>query len=881
MATFTTRDSDGSTMRREESTGLGSLDSILTGLRAGDNVVWRVDSVEQYVPFTSAFLAHARRIGERIMYFRFADHAPVLPVDDPNVDVHETHPSLGFENFITEIHRIITAIGVGGYYVFDSLSDLSHTCYSDRMIGNFFRLTCPYLRRLDTIAYFAMYRYVHSYHATVPIGDTTQILLDVYSHRGVAYLQPRKVEGRSSATMYGLHRRDGDDFLPVTESSVTARVVASSPWPGLPSASYRMVGVWDKVFLKAEAVLEQYERGEIDEDACSDIFSDVVALVITREQRMRALAEKFFSLADIVSVWKRMIGTGMIGGKSVGMLLARAILHRRDAKWDEVLELHDSFFIGSDVYYTFLVNNDCWWERQRQKDPATFLDGNDAVRARMLAGRFPEYIVRRFTDMLEYYGEVPIIVRSSSLLEDNFGNAFAGKYDSEFCINRGPLERRLERFLDAVRRIYASTISDEALNYRKTRGVLDRDEQMALLVQRVSGSPNGGYFLPHLAGVAFSFNPYAWNTAIDPSTGMMRIVTGLGTRAVDRSDDDYTRIVALNAPELRPESSFDEVRKHSQRRVDVLDLEKETFTSLHFLDLVESAPGLPIERFASRDVALERQMRQAGTDRGPIWVPTFVPVFTATDFVPTIREMLSTVREAYGSEVDIEFTANLERDGRYTINLVQCRPLAVHGADFDSAPVPDIPDDAVVLKSHGGVIGHTRTISIARVVYIPSRFYSALPEPRRYLLARAVGRVVRACAATDALPGGVMLLGPGRWGTSTPSLGVPVTFSEINTVAVMCEIDTMHEGLVADLSLGTHFFNEMVEADLVYIAHFSGMDGNVFREDVLLAQENTLERLAPEDAGWAQCIRVVDAPPGGLHLHANAKAQTAILYTSP
>jgi len=95
-------------------------------------------------------------------------------------------------------------------------------------------------------------------------------------------------------------------------------------------------------------------------------------------------------------------------------------------------------------------------------------------------------------------------------------------------------------------------MSEKALRYRADRGMLDRDEQMALLVMRVSGAMYDRYFYPHIAGVGFSFNPYAWDRAIDPKAGVVRLVFGLGTRAVNRSDDDYTRIIALNAPRSGP-----------------------------------------------------------------------------------------------------------------------------------------------------------------------------------------------------------------------------------------------------------------------------------------------------------------------------------------
>ena len=267
------------------------------------------------------------------------------------------------------------------------------------------------------------------------------------------------------------------------------------------------------------------------------------------------------------------------------------------------------------MFYTFLVRNGIWWVREKQKDPTRFLEGAETARRRMLTGEFPGPIVRQFEQMLDYFGQSPIIVRSSSLLEDNFGNSFAGKYESVFCANQGSRHKRLEDFLSAVRTIYASTMSERALTYRAQRGLLDRDEQMALLVQRVSGSLHGSLFYPQVAGVGFSFNPYVWNEQIDPKAGMLRLVFGLGTRAVDRSDDDYTRVVALNAPQLRPEANFDEVRQYSQRRVDVLDLQANQLVSATFPEVARQSSDLPLEMFASQDGELVRRAEESGTQR--------------------------------------------------------------------------------------------------------------------------------------------------------------------------------------------------------------------------------------------------------------------------
>ena len=257
------------------------------------------------------------------------------------------------------------------------------------------------------------------------------------------------------------------------------------------------------------------------------------------------------------------------------MLLARAILRRSDPKWSELLEVHDSFYIGSDVFYTFLVQNGLWWTWQKHHDPDHYLLDAEHARRRIHVGKFADGIQDQFRTMLDYFGQSPIIVRSSSLLEDSFQNSFAGKYDSVFLPNQGSPEQRLQDFMAAVRAIYASTLSEKALTYRAQRGMLDRDEQMALLVQRVSGEFHEGLFFPQLAGVGFSYNPYVWSDAIDPKAGVLRLVFGLGTRAVDRTDDDYPRVIALNAPERQPVADFDDMVRYTQRRVDVLDLRAE------------------------------------------------------------------------------------------------------------------------------------------------------------------------------------------------------------------------------------------------------------------------------------------------------------------
>jgi pyruvate,water dikinase len=860
------------------STGLPGLDHILKGLRPGDNVVWRVDNIEDYAAFAQPFCERALAEGKTVVYFRFATHPPVLP-EDPRIIVHEVRHSGGFESFITFIHEKIRETGRGGYFVFDSMSELPHICYSDRMIGNFFKLTCPYLFELDTYAYFGIYRHFHSYHAAAPITETTQLLLDVYRHSERLFVQPLKVEGRYSSTMYMLHAWEQDLFRPTHDSTEISDVVTGSPWPGLQSASYRMLGVWDRLFMHAEELVQRAKRGELPREEEQALFRELSWLVISREDRVLELSEKYLKLSDLISIWKHMIGTGMIGGKSVGMILAQAILKYHDPRWRDLLEHSDSFFIGSDVFYNFLVDNQCWWERQAQKHPEGFLDNAEETRKRILQGRFQDYIVHRFSDMLDYYGQNPIIVRSSSLLEDNFGNAFAGKYESIFCPNQGTREERLENFMEAVRTVYASTMSEEALCYRKKRGVLQQDEQMALLVQRVSGSQQGDLFFPQLAGVGFSFNPYVWNKQIDPEAGMIRLVFGLGTRAVDRSDDDYTRVVALNAPELRPEADFHQVKRYAQRKVDVLDLKNNVFIQQDFVDVAKQCTTVPLDLLTTQDRDLDEYYRQRGISGGFNLVLTFDNLLHETPFMERIQDAMRILREAYGSHVDIEFTANFFQDRALRVNILQCRPLQVQVSGNIAPPPSHLAGSDLLFQSRGAVIGQSRMAKVDRVVYVVPEVYGELSEPHRYAVARVIGQICQ--ASKDEAPN-LALIGPGRWGTSTPSLGIPVKFNEISSASILCEIDFMHKGLIPDLSLGTHFFNEMVEMNMLYIAFFRGRPGYHLDLDYIERSPNALLSAVPEAEAWSHAIRVVDGvdPATGreLYVYANSLEQRAMFY---
>jgi pyruvate, water dikinase len=843
------------------STGIKGLDKVIKGLMPGDNVVWQVSDVDHYRYFVEAYARFADLRNQRLVYFRFGFHDPLITERNfPDAEIHHLDPSLGFEPFITQIHSIIKKNGRGGYYVFDSMTCLSDRWYSDRMLGNFFMLTCPYLLDMEALAYFSLLRERHSYNALTPIHNTAQIIFDLYKNKENIYIHPLKVQQRYSSTMYMLHvHRDGS-YLPVTNSALNSEILSFTPFKSNDHA-FEEKDKWNRYFSEAAQYANHGDHeNETPAEEAELYLTKLLEMAITRNDKILELAKRYFSIEDLLAIGKRIIGTGLIGGKATGMLLSRAILQKDLPDIKDIIEVHDSFYVGSDVFYTYMVINGCWWIRHQQKDIDSLLSVAEYARRVILTGKFPEDIVKKIADMLDYFGQSPIIVRSSSLLEDNYGNAFSGKYESIFCPNQGSSERRLANLLTAIKTIYASTLSEKALRYREQMGILDKDEQMSLLIQRVSGDLHGNYFFPAVGGVGYSYNPYVWNAEIRPDSGVIRIVYGMGTRAVDRSDDDYTRIAALNAPEKRPESGIDELRKYSQKKIDAIDLDANRLLPVDFSDLSRFSPADELAMAASTD-----------PETGSSFI-TFDGLFNKTDFIRHMTDILATLEKSYSYPVDIEFTLNFTGNNNYRINLVQCRPFEVRKSDqvdidFNGKTAAQL----IMASRQGTVIGRSRNINPGRIIYVTASGYDGLTVVHKHLAARAIGRIMQ----TTPEEAQVVLVGPGRWGTTTVALGIPVTFSEISRAACICEVVAMRDGLIPDVSLGTHFFNDLVEFDILYLALYPERNGTIFNERFFKNSPNRFAEILPEEDYQVlrNVIIVTDYPEHDITLKADIISQ--------
>lgn len=847
------------------STGMKGFDKAIDMLRLGDNVVWQVDSIEDYCYVVAPYVEQARKDNRNIVYFRFGIHKQVVE-DLSGIKVYKPDPTEGFEAFATMIHRIIGEEGVKAFYVFDCLTELLAFWYSDLMTGNFFRVTCPYLYELDTIAYFAIKRNVHTYDTIATIRETTQLLLDVYRINESFYIHPLKVWQRYSPTMFFPHYIDGDEMEPITASTRAAELFAGFNW------TEERQDYWHVMLSRAREALSEEPAGQ------EQMKGLLIDLLVGKKSRMRDMCMQYFKLSDVVKIAGREIGTGFIGGKSVGMLLSRRIITRSDADkayFKPLLEPHDSFYLGSDIYYTYIVENGWWQLRTKQKTEDGYFAYAPELKEKLLAGRFPRMVRDEFMQMLEYYGQSPIIVRSSSLLEDNFGNAFAGKYESVFCVNQGDPEERLNAFMDAVRVVYASTMNEDALHYRKNRGLADRDEQMAILVQRVSGDYYGDYFFPHAAGVGNSSNLYVWDKDVDMEAGMLRLAFGLGTRAVDRVIGDYVKIVTLDEPMRQPLMGYGEAQKYSQHKMDVLNLRENRQESIEVSRIADYDIKADKNLFWTRDFEMERQLREIGRDAlGAPPILNFQRLLKETAFPEVMKRMLALLSEKYDYPVDIEFTVNFDRAGEFRVNLLQCRPLQTRGLGRTVEMPEKVDEEGSLFYSRGNFMGGNVRLPIDYIVFVSVKEYLELKEQDKYDIARQIGLLNQALKGKNA-----MLMGPGRWGTTTPSLGVPVRFSELMHMSAVCEIAYSDKGIMPEISYGSHFFQDLVESGIFYAALFDGRETVVLHEEKITDAKNIAGEIIGEGVAVNESvIHVVRTE--GLELYSDIVSQRVLCYFS-
>ncbi|MCI6994853.1 MAG: PEP/pyruvate-binding domain-containing protein [Methanobrevibacter sp.] len=836
--------------------GIPGLDKALDNIRLGDNVVWNVKNLNEFSYFVNPYVKQAKEDNRNLIYIRFANHPPLIEMNEEDfrlleieqnnpdtefcmierdgIKIYHVNPYNQFETFTLEVHRIIEKEGYDAFYVFDCLSDLQAVWSTDLMMGNFFQVTCPFLFQLDTVAFFPIIRGRHSYDAIAKIRETTQLFLNVYSKSSEeVYVSPLKVWNRYSQTMFLGHK-----FNPRTgivkvlqdgqEVSRYYKIINDSN-------KYQNGQTLDSWERYMHQVKRRYDEGENIDDDCDKICE----LMMTKDEKMLSKVKEYFTFEDYLTIYDRRVGTGLVGGKSCGMLLARKIIEKNCPEiYNNIFEPDDSFYIGSDLFYTYIVSNDLWDLRVKQRTPEGYYKYGMELEESLKNGVFSDEIKKKFIRILDYFGQNPIIVRSSSFLEDGFGNAFAGKYESVFCVNRGTLEERLEAFEEAVKIVYSSTMNISALEYRKLNDLDDADEQMALLVQRVSGSYHEDYFFPTAAGVGFSYSPYSPLPDMDNSKGMLRLVMGLGTKAVDRTKKDYPRIINLDKPEVTLVNDIKEKHRYSQHYLDVIDLKN---ISLHDIP-VDEGLGI-IQRYAKKllvehDREAERMFRDRGQRREIVFV-NCEGIVKNSEFINVMKEILNTLQNAYDYPVDIEYTVNVGEDNSFNINLLQCRPLQVSVND-EAIEMPE--DKNVFFHIKESSMGMSRKNTIDTICYVDPHKYYEYPYAQKSSISRVISDVNTYCKDNAKT---AILIVPGRIGTSSPELGIPVVFADISHFSAILEEAYSEVGYMPELSFGSHMFQDLVEAEIYYGALFENEKKLEFNKEMIFDYPNILNNINP------------------------------------
>ena len=391
------------------------------------------------------------------------------------------------------------------------------------------------------------------------------------------------------------------------------------------------------------------------------------------------------------------IGDGNIGGKATGLIKVINVLKsfpKEDTHFLDKIALPKTLFITTSIFNDFVKHNELSSLIHKVEQNEFREEDCEELKSAFRKGTFPDDTLNKLIGILETFTE-PMVIRSSSLLEDQKGAAFAGKYDSIFVGNQGSLEERKTMLLEAIKKVYSTTYNPNALTYRLKHGFLEEKEEMALVVQTIVGQRHENYYLPAMAGVGFSQNGYCWNKEIKKEDGLVRLVFGLGTRAVGRG---YVRLFSPIKPSVRPEGTeINNIQKCSQKKVDVIDLENNSLKEVHFRELVpdgfKSYPG------AQPMVSL----RDGGHLYRPasnFWDSNHIPVLTMDGALSapwmnlSIGEildwLLKKLEKNLGFPVDLEFAINVDAEDKQAhLYILQTRPLS-ESEGQKPQPIPEV-----------------------------------------------------------------------------------------------------------------------------------------------------------------------------------------------
>lgn len=631
--------------------------------------------------------------------------------------------------------------------------------------------------------------------------------------------------------------------------------------------TYELIKVVDKKdsdIRKIQSALSQYLKAVKDNEMYSEatdrwLKAELTRRFLTDNPKVIAQVQKhigikaFEKLLDTFICSPRSIGK--IGGKGTGLFLASQIIEAHKDEYPELsnVTVPKTWYISSDEL-GYLIEDNGLDELNEHKylDMLEIRTSYPRIIHLMKNARLSTYVLNELNQILDVCEDKPLIIRSSSLLEDQVDSSFSGKYKSLFITNTGTRAERRQQLAEGILEVYASMFSPDSIQYRKERSLIDCSEQMGILIQEVVGCRVGPYYFPLYAGVAFSNNELRWSPRIKREDGLIRMVAGLGTRSVDRVGDDFPILISPGQPNLRVNQSIQEIQKYSPQYMDVLDVENNRFTVLPVDRLMKEygnkLPNAQLIASAMKNDFIVETNKYATDFSSEKIIITFDNLITKTTFIKQLQTILRILKDNLGYPVDIEFAGDGEN-----FYLLQCRSQSRNYDNTPAAIPSDIPYQNVIFTA-SRYISNGKAARIGTVVYVDPLEYGRLEKHEDL---RNVAAVVS--ALNMILPRrSFILMGPGRWGSRGDiKLGVPVSYSDINNTAMLIELASKESKYQPELSFGTHFFQDLVEENIKYLPLYPEDRDVVFNKAFFRSSKNALAGMLPQYAYLENVIKVI------------------------
>lgn len=657
--------------------------------------------------------------------------------------------------------------------------------------------------------------------------------------------------------------------------------------------TYELIKIVDKKDSDAKDIsraLAQYAKAVQGNEMSSEatkrwLTVELIHRFLMDNPKLIANVQKYITIEAFCKLLDTYISSpksiGRIGGKGSGFFIANQIIESSLEENPEFanIKIPRTWYISAEeLNHLIEYNNLQELNEHKYRDILDIRISYPRIIQMLKNARMSPYILNELAQILDICQDKPLIVRSSSLLEDQLGSSFSGKYKSLFLTNQGTKTERLKQLVEGILEVYASMFNPDSIQYRKERSLLDCSEQMGIMIQEVVGYKVGPYYFPLFAGVAFSHNDLLWSPRLKREDGLLRMVMGLGTRAVDRVGEDFPILISPGQPGLRVNQSPEDLRKYSPQMIDVIDLENNQFLTLPISQLIRDyGSRIPYIQYAASQLKNDDFITEVNTlttdFKSDQIIITFDGLIQKTPMVKQIQSILALLKEILGYPVDIEFAS----DGEH-FYLLQCRPQSRSRDNSPAAIPPDISYLSTVFTANR-YISNGKITGIKTVIYVDPEEYSRLKRYEDFLsVGNAVSELNRALPRKSFI-----LMGPGRWGSRGDiKLGVPIAYGDINNTAMLIEMARKESRCQPELSFGTHFFQDLVEENIKYLPLYPLDDQVIFNQSFFSGSKNALNQILPAYDHLSDVIKVIQVAENyygqELVVLMNADLEKAVAY---